>query len=65
MELSKSFDPADIERRRYPEWEEKGYFKAGFDPHKKNAFCILLPPPNVTGTLHMGHGFNQSRGWCG
>ena len=60
MELSKSFDPADIERRRYPEWEEKGYFKAGFDPHKKNAFCILLPPPNVTGTLHMGHGFNQS-----
>ena len=60
MELAKSFDPADIERRRYPEWEEKGYFKAGFDPNKKNAFCILLPPPNVTGTLHMGHGFNQS-----
>ena len=60
MELAKSFDPADIERRRYPEWEENGYFKAGFDPNKKDAFCILLPPPNVTGTLHMGHGFNQS-----
>lgn len=60
MELTKSFDPADIERRRYPEWEENGYFKAGFDPNKKDAFCILLPPPNVTGTLHMGHGFNQS-----
>ena len=60
MELAKSFDPTDIERRRYPEWEENGYFKAGFDPNKKDAFCILLPPPNVTGTLHMGHGFNQS-----
>ena len=60
MELAKSFDPVDIERRRYPEWEENGYFKAGFDPNKKDAFCILLPPPNVTGTLHMGHGFNQS-----
>ena len=60
MELAKSFDPADIERRRYPKWEENGYFKAGFDPNKKDAFCILLPPPNVTGTLHMGHGFNQS-----
>ena len=60
MELAKSFDPADIERRRYPEWEKNGYFKAGFDPNKKDAFCILLPPPNVTGTLHMGHGFNQS-----
>ena len=60
MELAKSFDPADIERRRYPEWENNGYFKVGLDPDKKNAFCILLPPPNVTGTLHMGHGFNQS-----
>ena len=60
MELAKNFDPADIERRRYPEWKNNGYFKVGLDPDKKNAFCILLPPPNVTGTLHMGHGFNQS-----
>jgi len=64
MELAKSFEPADIERRWYPEWEAKGYFNAGLDTARPdahaNAFCILLPPPNVTGTLHMGHGFNQA-----
>ena len=60
MELAKSFEPADIERRWYPEWEARGYFDAGLDTTKPNAFCILLPPPNVTGTLHMGHGFNQA-----
>ncbi|MBL8369046.1 MAG: valine--tRNA ligase [Candidatus Accumulibacter sp.] len=62
MELAKSFEPADIERRWYPEWEARGYFGAGLDTDKKpeDAFCILLPPPNVTGTLHMGHGFNQA-----
>jgi len=60
MELAKSFEPADIERRWYPDWEAKGYFNAGLDTQNPNAFCILLPPPNVTGTLHMGHGFNQA-----
>ncbi|MFV0664449.1 valine--tRNA ligase [Denitromonas sp.] len=60
MELAKSFEPADIERRWYPDWESRGYFDAGLDTSNKNAFCILLPPPNVTGTLHMGHGFNQT-----
>ena len=60
MELAKSFEPADIERRWYPAWEAKGYFDAGLDTNNRNAFCILLPPPNVTGTLHMGHGFNQA-----
>ena len=60
MELAKSFEPADIERRWYPEWESRGYFKAGLDTAKTDNFCILLPPPNVTGTLHMGHGFNQT-----
>jgi valyl-tRNA synthetase len=60
MELAKSFEPKDIEARWYPKWEESGYFKAGLDPKKSEAFCILLPPPNVTGTLHMGHGFNQT-----
>ncbi|MBT0960423.1 valine--tRNA ligase [Denitromonas sp. IR12] len=58
--MAKSFEPADIERRWYPEWESRGYFDAGLDTSNKNAFCILLPPPNVTGTLHMGHGFNQT-----
>ncbi len=69
MELAKSFDPKDIEARWYPKWEESGYFKAGdgkllsghpLDPNKQENFCIQLPPPNVTGTLHMGHGFNQT-----
>ncbi|MCX8086665.1 MAG: valine--tRNA ligase [Rhodocyclaceae bacterium] len=60
MELAKSFEPAAIERRWYPLWEANGCFAAGLDPSKRDNFCILLPPPNVTGTLHMGHGFNQS-----
>ncbi len=59
MELAKSFEPAEIERRWYPAWESRGYFKAGLAPGQP-AYCILLPPPNVTGTLHMGHGFNQT-----
>ena len=60
MELAKSFEPADIEQRWYPVWESNGYFAAGLDKSKQANFCILLPPPNVTGTLHMGHGFNQT-----
>ena len=60
MELAKSFEPAAIEARWYPEWEASGHFDAGLDKSNPNAFCILLPPPNVTGTLHMGHGFNQT-----
>ncbi|MBL8416639.1 MAG: valine--tRNA ligase [Dechloromonas sp.] len=60
MELAKAFEPAEIERRWYPEWEARNYFAAGVDRGKADNFCILLPPPNVTGTLHMGHGFNQT-----
>jgi len=60
MELAKSFDPGAIENRWYPEWEQRGYFAAGIDHKNPASFCILLPPPNVTGTLHMGHGFNQT-----
>ena len=60
MELAKAFEPADIERRWYPEWESRNYFAAGVDGNQQDNFCILLPPPNVTGTLHMGHGFNQT-----
>ena len=60
MELAKSFEPAEIERRWYPVWESNGYFAAGLDTSKNDNFCILMPPPNVTGTLHMGHGFNQA-----
>ncbi|MDX9951919.1 MAG: valine--tRNA ligase [Methylophilaceae bacterium] len=59
-ELAKSFDPAGIENRWYQFWESRGYYAAGTDAGKQDNFCILLPPPNVTGTLHMGHGFNQT-----
>ena len=59
-ELAKSFDPKTIESHWYQFWESKGYYAAGLDESKQNHFCILLPPPNVTGTLHMGHGFNQT-----
>jgi valyl-tRNA synthetase len=59
MELAKSFDPADIETFWRAEWEQRGYFTATVDPAKPS-FSIQLPPPNVTGTLHMGHAFNQT-----
>lgn len=58
--LAKSFDPKTIESKWYTFWESKGYYAAGLNPEVKDNFCILLPPPNVTGTLHMGHGFNQT-----
>ncbi|HSI45203.1 MAG TPA: valine--tRNA ligase [Methylophilus sp.] len=59
-ELGKSFDPKSIESQWYSFWESKGFYAAGMNPEVKDNFCILLPPPNVTGTLHMGHGFNQT-----
>ncbi len=58
--LAKSFDPKTIESKWYEFWEGKGFYAAGLDSTKQDNFCILLPPPNVTGTLHMGHGFNQT-----
>lgn len=62
--LPKSFEPAEIESRWYPRWERSGYFKAGqhvpaADPSLP-PYVIQFPPPNVTGTLHMGHAFNQT-----
>ncbi|MDO9144672.1 valine--tRNA ligase [Rhodoferax sp.] len=67
--LSKSFEPAALEAHWGPEWEKRGYGIAGArgtgQPSAEAAargdnFCIQLPPPNVTGTLHMGHAFNQT-----
>ena len=63
--LSKSFEPAALEAHWGPEWERRGYAVAGArgtgtpDP-QAGSFAIQLPPPNVTGTLHMGHAFNQT-----
>ncbi|MBC3930937.1 valine--tRNA ligase [Undibacterium curvum] len=59
MELAKSFEPAEIEQQWRAEWEQRGYFAASMDDGKPS-FSIQLPPPNVTGTLHMGHAFNQT-----
>ena len=63
--LSKSFEPAAIEAQWGPEWERRGYAQAGYRGTKEpkagaESFSIQLPPPNVTGTLHMGHAFNQT-----
>lgn len=58
-ELAKSYSPADIETRWYADWQSKNYFSAKLTGDAP-AFCIQLPPPNVTGTLHMGHAFNQT-----
>jgi valyl-tRNA synthetase len=57
--LAKSFEPAAIEARWSPIWEARGYYAAGLDTGKPS-FSIQLPPPNVTGLLHMGHGFNHT-----
>ncbi|TMH54795.1 MAG: valine--tRNA ligase, partial [Betaproteobacteria bacterium] len=59
MELAKSFEPRSIEGKWYAWWESHGLFKPSMQPGAK-AFCIQLPPPNVTGTLHMGHAFQQT-----
>jgi valyl-tRNA synthetase len=59
MELAKAYEPADIEQHWRAEWEQRGYFTATLD-EAKPSFAIQLPPPNVTGTLHMGHAFNQT-----
>ena len=63
--LSKSFEPAALEAHWGPEWERRGYGIAGFRGSQQAqgdapSFAIQLPPPNVTGTLHMGHAFNQT-----
>ena len=58
-DLAKSFEPAAIEARLAPLWERSGACQPTLDAAKPS-FCIQLPPPNVTGTLHMGHGFNHT-----
>lgn len=57
--LNSQYSPSEIEARWYQQWEERGYFEPSLDLNKPS-FAIQLPPPNVTGTLHMGHAFNQT-----
>ncbi|MDO4288186.1 MAG: valine--tRNA ligase [Eubacterium sp.] len=58
-EMSKVYDPKDVENRIYAWWKEKGYFKPEVHPEGK-AYTIVMPPPNVTGQLHMGHAFDNT-----
>ena len=58
-ELSKTYDPKDIEDRLYQKWEDNGYFHAEVDRSKK-PFTIVMPPPNITGQLHMGHALDNT-----
>jgi valyl-tRNA synthetase len=57
--LDKTYTPAEMESRLYAQWEEGGYFRAGRKP-KAKPFTIVIPPPNVTGSLHMGHALNNT-----
>lgn len=57
--LEKSYRPQDIEEKQYRQWEESGAFEAG-KRHNANPYTIVIPPPNVTGSLHMGHALNNT-----
>ncbi|MBQ4330432.1 MAG: class I tRNA ligase family protein, partial [Spirochaetaceae bacterium] len=73
IELEKAYNPKDFEDRIYAEWKEGGYFKPKSDPDspvhgcacgcgegRDEPFTVVIPPPNVTGVLHMGHGLNNT-----
>ena len=57
--LNNKFNPKDFETKLYEKWEENGYFKPSMDKTKKS-YCIMMPPPNVTGKLHMGHALDDT-----
>ncbi len=59
MEMAKSYNPSEFEREIYEEWESNGCFRAEIDP-KKLPFTIVIPPPNITGQLHMGHALDET-----
>ena len=61
--MEKTYDPHAIEQRWYETWESRGWFEPGSSNSPSeagNPYCIMIPPPNVTGSLHMGHGFNNT-----
>ena len=59
QKLEGKYNPKEFEEELYKEWEEKGYFKPSMDS-KKEPYCIMMPPPNVTGKLHMGHALDDT-----
>src|SRR4051812_8743573 len=58
-ELTKVYEPENVEQKWYREWEDKGYFAAAATSSKP-AYSIVIPPPNITGVLHMGHALNNT-----
>ena len=60
MPLEKTFNAAEAEPRLSARWLESGAFRAGANKSRDETFCIMLPPPNVTGALHVGHAFNHT-----
>lgn len=59
MEIAKHYDPSAIEEKRYREWRDKGFFHSKPDP-ERTPYTIVIPPPNVTGVLHLGHTLNNT-----
>jgi len=59
-EIPSVYDPKKVEEKWYKFWLEKDYFKAEDNHNKKNNFSIVIPPPNVTGSLHIGHALNNT-----
>ncbi|MEL7093240.1 MAG: class I tRNA ligase family protein, partial [Pseudomonadota bacterium] len=59
MALGK-FNAKEVEARIYAEWEADGCFAAGANASRDDTYCVMIPPPNVTGVLHMGHAFNNT-----
>ena len=55
--MDKTYSPDEIEGRWYAQWEQRGYFRPS---GAATPYCIVIPPPNVTGSLHMGHAFQQT-----
>ncbi|MEY8098280.1 valine--tRNA ligase [Falsihalocynthiibacter sp. S25ZX9] len=60
MAMEKTFDAREAEARIYAKWEDEGAFKAGANASREETFAIMIPPPNVTGNLHVGHAFNNT-----
>ncbi len=60
MPMEKTFNATEAEARIYAAWEQAGAFRAGANASRPDTFCIMIPPPNVTGSLHMGHAFNNT-----
>ncbi len=60
MQMEKTFDAAEAEARISARWESNKAFRAGANASRDDTFCIMIPPPNVTGTLHVGHAFNNT-----